>query len=59
MTCVISWTKCVQSEAKINHFIHILPQKFYARKPEGLNGALKDLGINFEGREHSGMLKKI
>lgn len=31
-------------------------QKFYNRKPEGLNGALQDLGINFEGREHSGMI---
>ena len=29
-------------------------QKFYRRKPQGLNGALKDVGISFEGREHSG-----
>ncbi|CAC5366694.1 ERI2 [Mytilus coruscus] len=30
-------------------------RKFYSRKPNGLNGALKDLGIDFEGREHSGL----
>ena len=29
-------------------------QKFYQRKPQGLNGALQDLGIQFEGREHCG-----
>ncbi|NWX30770.1 ERI2 exoribonuclease, partial [Notiomystis cincta] len=28
---------------------------FYDRKPKGLNGALQDLGIAFEGREHSGL----
>uniref|UniRef100_A0A3Q1C3I6 ERI1 exoribonuclease 2 n=1 Tax=Amphiprion ocellaris TaxID=80972 RepID=A0A3Q1C3I6_AMPOC len=28
---------------------------FYARKPKGLNGALQDLGIQFSGREHSGL----
>ncbi|KAJ8318888.1 hypothetical protein KUTeg_003979 [Tegillarca granosa] len=27
--------------------------KFYDRKPAGLNGALQDLGIEFQGREHS------
>ncbi|KAL3876810.1 hypothetical protein ACJMK2_034604 [Sinanodonta woodiana] len=30
-------------------------RKFYARKPNGLNGALEDLGITFQGREHSGL----
>lgn len=30
-------------------------KKFYDRKPDGLNGALKDLGIMFQGREHSGV----
>ncbi|KAK7491855.1 hypothetical protein BaRGS_00016874 [Batillaria attramentaria] len=29
--------------------------KFYGRKPKGLNGALQDVGIEFEGREHSGL----
>uniref|UniRef100_A0A8C0G2H4 ERI1 exoribonuclease 2 n=1 Tax=Chelonoidis abingdonii TaxID=106734 RepID=A0A8C0G2H4_CHEAB len=28
---------------------------FYTRKPKGLNGALQDLGIEFAGREHSGL----
>ncbi|XP_053551054.1 ERI1 exoribonuclease 2 [Bombina bombina] len=28
---------------------------FYNRKPKGLNGALQDLGIEFAGREHSGL----
>ncbi|XP_059179622.1 ERI1 exoribonuclease 2-like isoform X2 [Physella acuta] len=30
-------------------------RKFYSRKPDGLNGALQDLGIVFSGREHSGL----
>ncbi|XP_052783983.1 ERI1 exoribonuclease 2-like isoform X2 [Mya arenaria] len=30
-------------------------RKFYDRKPNGLNGALQDVGITFEGREHSGV----
>ncbi|MBN3291840.1 ERI2 exoribonuclease, partial [Polypterus senegalus] len=29
--------------------------QFYNRKPKGLNGALQDLGIEFTGREHSGL----
>lgn len=29
-------------------------QAFYGRKPQGLNGALQEVGITFEGREHSG-----
>ena len=29
-------------------------QTFYGRKPHGLNGALQEVGITFEGREHSG-----
>ncbi|KAM3864622.1 ERI1 exoribonuclease 2 [Diretmus argenteus] len=28
---------------------------FYNRKPKGLKGALQDLGIQFSGREHSGL----
>ncbi|KAM6423867.1 ERI1 exoribonuclease 2 isoform 1-T1 [Liasis olivaceus] len=30
-------------------------KSFYSRKPQGLNGALNDVGITFEGREHSGL----
>ncbi|KAA0721648.1 ERI1 exoribonuclease 2 [Triplophysa tibetana] len=29
---------------------------FYNRKPKGLRGALQDLGIQFTGREHSGLV---
>ncbi|XP_005405091.1 PREDICTED: ERI1 exoribonuclease 2 isoform X2 [Chinchilla lanigera] len=28
---------------------------FYRRKPKGLSGALQDVGIEFSGREHSGL----
>ena len=28
---------------------------FYQRRPQGLNGALKELGMSFQGREHSGI----
>ena len=31
-------------------------QKFYERKPNGLHGALQDVGIEFHGRQHSGKL---
>ena len=37
--------------------LFLLLQKFYDRKPNGLNGALQDLGISFEGREHSGNIQ--
>jgi inhibitor of KinA sporulation pathway (predicted exonuclease) len=30
-------------------------QKFYKRRPKGLHGALSELGLQFEGREHSGL----
>lgn len=30
-------------------------RNFYCRKPQGLAGALQDLGIKFSGREHSGL----
>lgn len=38
------------------HFtvIALSVQAFYGRKPQGLNGALQEVGITFEGREHSG-----
>lgn len=31
-------------------------RRFYQRRPHGLNGALRDLGVEFEGREHSGIV---
>ena len=30
-------------------------QKFYGRKPKGLNGALQETGLDFDGRQHSGI----
>nr|CAD7596608.1 unnamed protein product [Timema genevievae] len=30
-------------------------KQLYNRRPQGLRGALSELGINFEGREHSGL----
>ncbi|XP_006813404.1 ERI1 exoribonuclease 2-like [Saccoglossus kowalevskii] len=30
-------------------------RSFYSKKPNGLNGALQDLGIHFAGRQHSGL----
>ncbi|MEE6497699.1 hypothetical protein FKM82_002815 [Ascaphus truei] len=35
--------------------LRITYKLFYDRKPKGLNGALQDLGIEFSGREHSGL----
>lgn len=35
--------------------LRLVYSKFYSRRPAGLNGALQDLGIAFEGREHSGI----
>ncbi|XP_060076121.1 ERI1 exoribonuclease 2-like [Ylistrum balloti] len=43
--------------AQLNSWIDLRAtyRKFYNRRPQGLNGALQDLGITFEGREHSGL----
>lgn len=35
--------------------LKLVYKDFYGRKPSGLNGALKDAGIVFDGREHSGI----
>jgi len=35
--------------------IRAVYKQFYGRRPQGLNGALKELGLSFEGREHSGI----
>jgi ERI1 exoribonuclease 2 len=42
---------CLQSWVDIKYIY----QKFYGRKPVGLNGALQEMGFNFEGRQHSGL----
>ncbi|XP_069545736.1 ERI1 exoribonuclease 2 [Brachyistius frenatus] len=57
---------CLQYECKrkqlhkpdvLNNWIDLRStyRLFYDRKPRGLNGALQDLGIQFSGREHSGL----
>nr|XP_054599596.1 ERI1 exoribonuclease 2 isoform X2 [Nothobranchius furzeri] len=57
---------CLQYECKrkqllkpevLNNWIDLRStyRLFYNRKPKGLNGALQDLGIQFSGREHSGL----
>jgi len=35
--------------------IRAVYRNFYNRKPQGLNGALRDVGLHFQGREHSGI----
>ncbi|NXS07702.1 ERI2 exoribonuclease, partial [Neodrepanis coruscans] len=67
----VTWTDwdlgvCLQYECKrkqlrkpniLNSWIDLKAtyEAFYNRKPKGLNGALQDLGIDFVGREHSGL----
>lgn len=57
--CLLYETKRKQITlpAAFNNWIDLRAtyRKFYSRRPEGLNGALKELGIEFEGREHSGL----
>ncbi|XP_071518273.1 ERI1 exoribonuclease 2-like isoform X3 [Panulirus ornatus] len=53
--------ECLRKQLKKPEFfnqwadIRLLYKKFYQRRPKGLAGALQDLGISFEGREHSGI----
>jgi len=35
--------------------IRAVYKQFYNRRPQGLNGALREVGLTFEGREHSGI----
>ncbi|XP_071509827.1 ERI1 exoribonuclease 2-like [Diadema antillarum] len=41
----------------LNQWIDIraVYRSFYKRRPQGLNGALQELGIQFAGRQHSGL----
>ena len=50
--------KQLRKPAELNSWIDLRAtyRKFYERKPKGLNGALQDLGLSFEGREHSGIV---
>ncbi|ESO87198.1 hypothetical protein LOTGIDRAFT_183637 [Lottia gigantea] len=49
--------KQIRTPYQLNNWIDLRStyRKFYKRKPNGLNGALQDVGIQFEGREHSGL----
>uniref|UniRef100_A0A4W5R602 GRF-type domain-containing protein n=1 Tax=Hucho hucho TaxID=62062 RepID=A0A4W5R602_9TELE len=49
--------KQLHKPAVLNNWIDLRAtyRLFYNRKPKGLNGALQDLGIQFSGREHSGL----
>jgi len=49
--------KQIRKPAFLNSWIDIraVYRKFYNRRPQGLNGALRELGLNFQGREHSGI----
>merc|ERR550519_3145389 len=69
-TCV-TWSDwdlnlCLENECRRKHIrkpaslstwidIRAVYREFYKRKPQGLNGALRELGLSFEGREHSGI----
>lgn len=33
-----------------------MSQQFYKRRPQGLKGALAEVGLTFSGREHSGII---
>ncbi|XP_064617542.1 ERI1 exoribonuclease 2-like isoform X2 [Liolophura sinensis] len=49
--------KQIMKPAYLNSWIDLRAtyRNFYSRKPNGLNGALQDLGIEFSGRQHSGV----
>ncbi|KAI8797038.1 ERI1 exoribonuclease 2 isoform X2 [Biomphalaria glabrata] len=49
--------KQIMKPSVLNRWIDLRKtyKDFYSRKPDGLSGALKDLGILFDGREHSGL----
>ena len=43
-TCLKSWID-----------LKLIYKKFYNRNPQGLNGALQEMGLKFQGRQHSGL----
>ena len=49
--------KQVRKPGGLNTWIDIraVYKQFFNRRPEGLNGALREVGLAFEGREHSGI----
>ena len=68
---VITWTDwdlkiCLENECKRKNLnlpncfkswidLKLIYKKFYNRPPQGLNGALQEMGLVFQGREHSGI----
>ncbi|KAE8740099.1 hypothetical protein FOCC_FOCC014424 [Frankliniella occidentalis] len=58
---------CLQNETKRKQIrkpdvlsqwidLRLAYRKFYQRKPQGLKGALAEVGVQFTGREHSGII---
>jgi len=47
----LSMPSCFKSWIDLKHVY----KKFYQRQPQGLNGALQEMGLKFDGREHSGL----
>ncbi|XP_041474047.1 ERI1 exoribonuclease 2-like [Lytechinus variegatus] len=49
--------KQLYKPSTLNHWIdaRAVYRNFYQRKPKGLNGALQEVGIEFSGRQHSGL----
>eukprot|EP00090_Calanus_glacialis_P006079 TRINITY_DN14772_c0_g1_i1.p1 TRINITY_DN14772_c0_g1~~TRINITY_DN14772_c0_g1_i1.p1 ORF type:complete len:303 (-),score=99.55 TRINITY_DN14772_c0_g1_i1:533-1441(-) len=49
--------KQIRKPVCLNSWIDIrgVYRSFYNRRPQGLNGALRELGLSFQGREHSGI----
>eukprot|EP00092_Neocalanus_flemingeri_P016291 GFUD01017636.1.p1 GENE.GFUD01017636.1~~GFUD01017636.1.p1 ORF type:complete len:301 (+),score=100.84 GFUD01017636.1:45-947(+) len=49
--------KQIRKPACLNSWVDIraVYRSFYNRIPKGLNGALRELGLTFQGREHSGI----
>ncbi|CAI9735367.1 ERI1 exoribonuclease 2-like [Octopus vulgaris] len=69
LTTFVTWSDwdlslCLRNECRrkqlwkpveLNQWIDLRAtyKNFYSRKPNGLNGALQELGISFQGRQHS------
>ncbi|ELU02084.1 hypothetical protein CAPTEDRAFT_224647 [Capitella teleta] len=49
--------KQLRCPAELNSWIDLRAayKTFYGRQPNGLNGSLKDLGMDYDGREHCGL----
>jgi len=49
--------KQVRKPSSLNAWVDIraVYKNFYRRRPQGLNGAMREVGLAFQGREHSGI----